>query len=55
MKNVIILCEGHTEEGFINNVLYPYFYNINIFVTPITIHTSKNTSSKSFKITSNKR
>lgn len=49
MKNVIILCEGPTEEGFINNVLYPYFYNINIFVTPITIHTSKNTSSKSFK------
>ena len=28
MKNVYIYCEGPTEESFINEILYPYFFNI---------------------------
>ena len=35
MLNVYIYCEGPTEESFINEVLYPYFFNIGIFVFPI--------------------
>ena len=30
MKNVYIYCEGPTEESFINEILYPYFFNVNI-------------------------
>lgn len=49
MKYVYILCEGPTEEGFVNRVLSPYFQNLDIWVTPITITTSKNTSKKAIK------
>lgn len=30
MKNVYIYCEGLTEESFVNEILYPYFFNVNI-------------------------
>lgn len=26
MKYVYIYCEGQTEESFVNDVLYPYFF-----------------------------
>ena len=31
MKNIYIYCEGPTEESFINEILYPYFLNRNVF------------------------
>lgn len=48
MKNVYIYCEGPTEESFINEILYPYFFNIGIAVYPI-ICTTKRTTTKKFK------
>lgn len=48
MKRVYIYCEGQTEEGFINNVFYPYFFNIGITVNPI-ICTTKRTISVKYK------
>jgi hypothetical protein len=48
MKNLYIYCEGQTEESFINNVLYPYLFNIGIFVRPI-ICTTKRTKIEKFK------
>ena len=41
MKNVYIYCEGPTEESFINEILYPYFLNIGIFVYPIICETKR--------------
>lgn len=49
MKYVYVLCEGPTEEGFVNRVLSPYFQNLDTWVVPITITTSKNTSKKAIK------
>jgi len=48
MKRIYILCEGQTEEDFINIVLYPYFYNVGIIATPI-ICTTKRTHTKKHK------
>lgn len=48
MKNVYIYCEGPTEETFINELLYPYFFNIGIVVRPI-ICTTKKTQLKKYK------
>ena len=35
MKTIYIYCEGTTEESFINTVLYPYFFDLGIYVRPI--------------------
>ena len=48
MKNIIIYCEGQTEESFVNSILYPYFAGMDIYVTPV-IHKTKRTPTKSFK------
>lgn len=48
MKTIYILCEGQTEEAFINEVLAPYFANLMIFIKPI-ICTTKRTTSKKYK------
>ncbi len=48
MKMIYILCEGQTEEAFINEVLGPYFANLMIFIKPI-ICTTKRTTSKKYK------
>lgn len=48
MKNVYIYCEGPTEEAFINEVLYPYLFNMDIVVYPI-VCTTKRTASKKYK------
>ena len=48
MKMVYIYCEGQTEESFINNVLYTYFFNIGIVVVPI-ICATKRTATKKYK------
>lgn len=48
MKNVYIYCEGPTEESFINEILYPYFFNTGIVVYPI-ICATKRTVNKTFK------
>ena len=48
MKNVYIYCEGPTEESFVNEILYPYFFNMEIAVYPI-ICTTKRTASKKYK------
>ncbi|MGH2327478.1 DUF4276 family protein [Campylobacter taeniopygiae] len=36
-----VICEGQSEEKFINETLSPYFYNVDIYLTPLTIPTSK--------------
>lgn len=46
MKNVYIYCEGQTEESFVNEVLYPYFLNMSIVVSPIVCQTKRTTSKK---------
>lgn len=46
MNTIYILCEGQTEEAFINEVLYPYFANLMIFITPIICSTKRTTSKK---------
>lgn len=48
MKNVYIYCEGPTEESFINEVLYPYFFNIGIIVYPI-VCTTKRTATQKYR------
>lgn len=48
MKNVYIYCEGQTEESFVNEVLYPYFFHRNIFVSPI-ICSTKRTLTRKYK------
>lgn len=48
MKNVYILCEGQTEETFVNEILQPYFSNLNIYVHPI-VCTTRQTASKKYK------
>lgn len=48
MKTVYIYCEGQTEESFVNNVLFPYFINLDICVIPI-IHRTKRTPTKTYK------
>ncbi len=46
MKNVYIYCEGQTEESFVNEILMPYFLNMNIYVRPIICTTSKHNNKK---------
>ncbi|MCD8145785.1 MAG: DUF4276 family protein [Clostridiales bacterium] len=48
MKIVYIYCEGFTEESFINEILYPYFFHIGIWVRPIVCETNR-TASKKYK------
>ncbi|HDZ4981167.1 TPA: DUF4276 family protein [Campylobacter jejuni] len=36
-----VICEGQSEEKFINETLGSYFYNANIYLIPLTIPTSK--------------
>lgn len=48
MKNIYIYCEGPTEESFINEILYPYFLNVEIIVRPIVCET-KRTVAKKFR------
>lgn len=48
MKTIFIYCEGQTEESFVNEVLYPYFSKMDIYVCPI-IHKTKRTPARSFK------
>ena len=48
MKLIYIYCEGQTEEGFINNVLSPYFAQMDIYVTPI-IHKTKRTPTGAYR------
>lgn len=48
MKTVYIYCEGQTEESFVNNILCPYFINVDIYVIPI-IHKTKKTPTGYYK------
>lgn len=43
-----ILCEGQTEERFVNELLAPYLLPLSIFVTPIICET-KRTAGKKYK------
>ncbi len=40
MKRVCIICEGQTEETFVETVLVPTFYNLNLQLEPQMIETS---------------
>ena len=48
MKRLFILCEGPTEEGFVNTILGPHLYYSNILAIPI-ICATKQTSIGKFK------
>lgn len=37
MKTIYILCEGATEESFVNTILYDYFSTMNIYVYPTNL------------------
>ncbi|MBU3658926.1 MAG: DUF4276 family protein [Flavobacteriales bacterium] len=42
IRAIYIICEGPTEEEFVNKLLRPFFYNNHIFdVRPILMNTSK--------------
>lgn len=41
MKRVNILCEGQTEEQFVNRILIPYFEPQEIYVKPIIMTTKR--------------
>ena len=41
MKRVKILCEGPTEEQFVNRILIPYFQPQEIYATPIVLTTKR--------------
>lgn len=40
-KRLYIVVEGQTEEEFVKDIIYPYFQELNVFVYPVIIHTSK--------------
>lgn len=46
MKNLYIYCEGQTEEAFVNEILYPYFLNVEICVYPIICSTKRRLNKK---------
>lgn len=46
MKTIYIYCEGPTEESFINTVLYPYFFDLGIYVRPIVCETRRDANRK---------
>lgn len=48
MKNVYIYCEGQTEESFVKEILYPFFFNLGIVVIPI-ICATKWTADRKYK------
>ena len=48
MKQILIYCEGQTEESFVNEVLRPYMLPMDIQVTPI-VCTTKRTDNETFK------
>lgn len=43
MKRGYILCEGQTEEAFVNEILAPYFENMQIYIQPIVLVTRRTT------------
>ena len=48
MKRLYILCEGQTEEEFVNALINPYFQSMNIYAQPI-ICSTKITPTKKYK------
>jgi len=48
MKRLYILCEGQTEEEFVNAVLNTYFQSIGVYAQPI-VCTTKRTPTKKYK------
>jgi len=48
MKRLYILCEGQTEEEFVNAILNPYLQGVGVYAQPI-ICTTKRTSTKKYK------
>ena len=48
MKRLYILCEGQTEEEFVNVILNPYFQSLGVYMQPI-IFTTKRTPFKKYK------
>lgn len=40
-KRLYIVVEGQTEEGFVNELMSPFFLDRGIYVYPVIIHTSK--------------
>lgn len=50
MIRLNIITEGHTEEQFVNKVLYPYLFGRDIIVTPRNLETGTNFQKLKFNI-----
>ena len=48
MKRLYILCEGQTEEEFVNVILNPYLQNMGVYAQPI-VCTTKRTPTRKYK------
>lgn len=48
MKTVHVVVEGQTEEGFVNQVLGPYFFAQNIYLAPRLIQTARRPNGRKF-------
>ena len=48
MKRLYILCEGQTEEEFVNAILNPYLQSVGVYAQPI-ICTTKRTPTRKYK------
>ena len=49
MKEVIVVCEGQAEEGFVNEVLAPALWDGNVFLSPRLIPTTRHSRGGSLK------
>ena len=49
MKEVIVVCEGQTEETFVNEILAPALWDTNVFLSPRLIATSRHSKGGSPK------
>jgi len=49
MKKILILCEGQTEETFVNRILAPHLYAYNKYPIPTSLVTKKAKSGRTFR------
>ena len=49
MKQVLVVCEGQTEEVFVNEILAPALWDRNVFLYPRLIATSRHSKGGSLK------
>lgn len=48
IKRILVLCEGQTEETFVNRLLAPHLQKFDLYITPIVLVTKKIKAGKEF-------